>query len=122
MKKILFIAFVLCASNLFAQNIYQFTSLKHNFGKIKQGTPVTYVFAFKNTGAKPLIVEVATAECGCTTPDYPKEPVPKGKDGKIKVTFNAESAGTFSKKVTVKFANVDDPATLTIEGEVIAKK
>ncbi len=121
MKKIFFIAFIFCASTLFAQSGFQFTSLKHNFGKIKQSVPVSYTFLFKNISNKPLIVEVATAECGCTTPDYPKEPITKGKDGKIKVTFNAENAGTFSKKVTVKFANVDDPVILTIEGEVIGK-
>ncbi len=122
MKKILFIACLFCTANLFAQNTFQFTSVKHNFGKIKQGTPVSFTFSFKNISNKPLIVEVATAECGCTTPDYPKEPIAKGKDGKIKVTFNAETSGTFSKKVTVKFADADNPVTLTIEGEVLEKK
>ena len=123
MKKIFSIAFIilLFAISANAQNTFQFTSVKHNFGKIKQSIPVSYTFLFKNISNKPLIVEVATAECGCTTPDYPKEPITKGKDGKIKATFNAESAGTFSKKITVKFANVDDPVILTIEGEVMAK-
>ena len=74
-----------------------------------------------NKGDKPLIIEVATAECGCTTPDYPKTPIQRGKTGVIKVTYNAENPGKFSKRVTVKFANIATPVVLTIDGEVIEK-
>ena len=100
----------------------QFASTKHSFGKIAQNIPKTYIFTFKNVSAKPLVVEIATAECGCTTPEYPKQPIAKGKEGQIKVTYNAAAPGAFSKKVTVKFAGVDEPTVLTIEGVVITKK
>jgi len=119
MKKILFILFILASVYSFGQTNIQFKTTHHNFGKIKKGKPVTFAFGFINNDNRPLIVEVATAECGCTTPDYPKEPIPKGKSEKIKVTYNAESKGSFSKKVTVKFADSDEPVILTIEGEVI---
>ena len=96
--------------------------MNHSFGKIKKGTPVSYTFTFTNTGTRPLVVEVATAECGCTTPDYPKQPIAKGAQGKIKVTFNAALSGVFHKTVTVKFANIDTPTTLSIDGEVLLPK
>ncbi len=99
----------------------EFKSLKHSFGKIEQGKPVTTEFAFTNTADKPVIIETATAGCGCTTPIYPKAPVLKGKTGTVKVTYNAASIGQFTKTVTVKFANVTDPVTLTIDGEVVKK-
>lgn len=98
----------------------EFTESKHTFGKIKQGTPVTYVFTFKNTSANPVIIENATAQCGCTTPDYPKSPVAKGGKGEIKVTYNAAAIGNFTKQVTVRVAKYDQPIILTIDGEVMA--
>ncbi len=110
---------------LFAQTAadIKFSTVKHVFGKIEQNKPQSFEFKFKNaSSAKPLIIETATAECGCTTPEYPKQPIARGKEGKIKVTYNAASPGTFSKKVTVKFAKVAEPIILLIEGEVVAKE
>jgi len=123
MKKIIAIfSFMFIASMAMAQAPVQFATLTHSFGKIAQNKPVTFDFSFNNTSNKAVIVDVATAECGCTTPEYPKAPIAKGKAGVIKVTYNAANMGTFTKKVTVKFANVDIPVILTIEGEVIAAK
>ena len=95
-----------------------FKTTTHSFGKIKQGKPVTTEFSFVNNTDKNLIIETATAECGCTTPDYPKTPIQKGKSADIKVTYNAENPGKFTKRVTVKFMNIATPIILTIEGEV----
>jgi len=99
----------------------KFNSIKHTFGKIKQNVPATYIFKFTNTSSKPLVIESAVAQCGCTTPEYPKGAIAKGKSGTIKVTYNAATMGVFTKTVTVKFAGVKDPVILTIDGEVIAK-
>ncbi len=99
-------------------NAVAFKNTTHSFGKIPHAKPVTTEFSFVNKSDKNLIIETATAECGCTTPDYPKTPIQKGKTGEIKVTYNAENPGKFSKRVTVKFANIKDPVILTIEGEV----
>ena len=76
-------------------------------------------FTLKNTSSKPLIIEQATAQCGCTTPEYSKAPILKGKSTPIKVTYNAANAGPFTKTVTVKFLNIPEPTVLTIEGEVL---
>lgn len=123
MKKFLFLAVLgLVASfGVMAQDV-KFTEGSFKFGKIEQNKPVTHVFTFTNTSSKPAVIEFASAECGCTTPEYSKEPVLKGKNSTIKVTYNAAALGTFSKRVTIKFAGVNDPVILTIEGEVVAAK
>ena len=123
MKKFLFLTVLgLVASfGVMAQDV-KFSEGSFKFGKIEQNKPVTHVFTFTNNGAKPAVIEFATAECGCTTPEYSKEPVLKGKNSTIKVTYNAAALGTFSKRVTIKFACVNDPVILTIEGEVVAAK
>ncbi|TKK65683.1 DUF1573 domain-containing protein [Ilyomonas limi] len=123
MKYILLIACMAFATLSFAQDApAKFQELKHSFGKIKKGVPVTTEFKFTNTSSKPLIIEVATAECGCTTPEYPKTPVMAGKESTIKVTYNAESEGHFEKKVTVKFAKYAEPVILEIDGDVAGGK
>jgi hypothetical protein len=113
--------FFFTAAHAQTDSVASFKVTTHSFGKIKQHVPATTEFSFVNNGNKPLIIETATAECGCTTPDYPKTPVQKGKAGIIKVTYNAENPGKFTKRVTVKFANIAEPVILTIDGEVEVK-
>jgi hypothetical protein len=122
MKKILFLMSMIVSVAVFAQgpSDITFTTKTHQFGKIKQKVPATYVFAFTNKGAKPAIIEFANADCGCTTPVYSNEPILKGKTSTIKVTYNAEAIGTFKKNVNVKFLDAQLPVVLTIEGEVVA--
>jgi hypothetical protein len=120
MYKVLIVFSLFLCLKLSAQSSdITFKDLKHSFGKIKQNKPVTYEFLFTNAGGKPLIVENAMAGCGCTTPEYPKEPIGKGKGSKITVTYNAAAMGAFKKDVTVKFANHAEPVVLVIEGEVV---
>jgi len=124
MKKILALTLVALTATLsvFAQQDIKFEEGSFNFGKIAQGTPVTHVFSFKNTGAKPAVVEYCTAECGCTTPEVTKEPILAGKSSTVKVTYNAANMGNFTKRVTVKMVGVADPIIITITGEVVAAK
>ncbi len=122
MKQLLFSLALFIGVSANAQSSVKFTKALHSFGKIVQNKPVTYEFTFTNTGSKPLVIETATAGCGCTTPEYTKLPIAKGKTEKIKVTYNAATLGTFVKDVTVKFANVAEPTVLKIDGEVIATK
>jgi len=103
-----------------ADELVKFTETKHDFGKIKQGVPVTYEFSFQNVGNQPAVIESATASCGCTTPTWPKAPVSKGKPDKISAGFNAAAPGTFTKTITVKVAGYDQPLELTITGEVLS--
>ena len=124
MKKLLFVAaaFVISSAVMAqtkAEDFVKFNELKYDFGKIKQGVPTTFDFEFKNVAHKPVVIENASASCGCTTPKWPQTPIMAGKKEKINVGYNAAGAGTFSKTITVKVAGVDAPLTLTITGEVL---
>lgn len=96
-----------------------FKTVKHSFGKVKHNVPVTATFSFTNTSDKPVVIENATADCGCTSPEYPKGAIAKGKTGTVKVTYNSAAMGAFTKRVHVKVAGLNQPIDLTIEGEVV---
>jgi len=103
--------------------VFSFESSSYDFGKVKEGEKVTHSFKFKNTGTAPLIINDAEASCGCTIPEYPKEPIAPGGEGEIQVVFN--SAGRFGKqsKVITISSNADPSTTeLYLTGEVLEKK
>ncbi len=101
------------------EDLIKFKDAKHDFGKIKQGVPVDYDFAFQNISDKPVVIENAWASCGCTTPTKPEKPTAKGKSNTIKAGFNAQSPGPFDKTVYVKVQGIDLPFELKITGEVL---
>lgn len=105
-----------------AEELVKFKELKYDFGKIKQGSPVTHDFAFTNISGAPVIIENATASCGCTTPKWPQAPVAKGASNVITAGFNAAAAGPFNKEVYVRVKGIGTPVTITITGEVVANK
>ena len=100
--------------------VFKFKEQEWDFGNIAQGSPVTHIFEYSNSGKEPLIVSQATASCGCTTPVWTKEPVMLGKTGTIAVTFNAAREGSFAKTVTV-LSNTGEPKYLIIKGNVMPK-
>ncbi|MBO9566110.1 MAG: DUF1573 domain-containing protein [Niastella sp.] len=102
-----------------AADVIKFKEAVHDFGKIKQGVPVTYDFVFTNTSAKPVVIELAQASCGCTTPVKPEAPIAKGKQDKITAGFNAQALGVFTKPITIKVAGIDTPMEIKITGEVL---
>jgi hypothetical protein len=97
----------------------QFTETEFNFGKVKAGEKVRHEYTFKNTGKEPLIISNAKGSCGCTVPQWPKEPVPVGGEGKIMVEFDSKGkSGNQTKQVTIT-ANTDPPQSIIyIKGEV----
>ena len=99
-----------------------FNKNEHNFGKIKEGAMVRTVFTFTNTGKEPLVISNAIGSCGCTVPEWPKEPIPPGGKGEIKVEFNsAGKSGEQTKTVTVT-SNTEPPTTvLTVKSTVEPK-
>lgn len=98
------------------------TSTTIDFGKIEQGKPVSAEFEFQNPTMVPLIISSVRPTCGCTIADYPKEPVPPGKSGKISVTFNAASSGMFTKSIIVTSNAQEGNTALVIKGEVVARE
>jgi hypothetical protein len=125
MKKLFLAASVLLLSaGVFAQakkaeDVVKFKELAYDFGKIKQGAPVSHEFPFTNISTSPVIIESAVPSCGCTTPVKPEGAIAKGKDDKITAGFNAANVGPFNKTITIKVAGVDLPVQLRITGEVL---
>jgi hypothetical protein len=98
-----------------------FTEKEYNFGTFRESDGiVTHDFKFTNTGKTPLIIGDVRASCGCTTPEWTREPVLPGKEGKIKVSYNPKKRpGSFSKTIQVS-SNADIPLiTLVVSGVVI---
>ena len=94
-----------------------------NFGLLTQGEKVSHDFYFKNTGKKPLIISAAEGSCGCTVPEYPKDPIAPGESGVIKVTFNTESkSGTQEKTVTLVTNCEPSTRLLRIQAEIVVAK
>ncbi len=74
----------------------------HDFGRITQGEKVSFAFKFKNTGNSNLIISAAAGSCGCTVPEWPKEPILPGKEGKVNVIFSSEGkSGIQEKSITI---------------------
>lgn len=96
----------------------KFEKETHDFGSIPQGTPATYEFVFKNTGKSNLTITNASASCGCTTPDWTREPIKPGKTGVVKATYNAASPGGFTKSVTVVSNAKNSTVILYLKGDV----
>ena len=91
----------------------------HEFGKIVEGEKVSYSFKFKNTGKVDLIISDAKGSCGCTVPQWPKNPVAPGADGVVDVTFNSSGkSGMQNKTVTLITNAIPNTKVLTITGEV----
>jgi len=90
-----------------------------DYGTIKQGADPLRVFKFKNTGSGPLVITSATGSCGCTVPSYPQEPILPGSSAEIKVKYDTQRVGTFTKTVTiVTNEKTNNTHTLTIKGVV----
>jgi hypothetical protein len=124
MKKILLMAaaFIMTLTAMAQQKADEVMTInteKFDFGKIKQGVPVTTYFEIKNTSSKPLVIENAWGSCGCTTPQVPKEPIMPNTSTKIKVEYNAAALGSFNKDVYIKLAGIEEPKNVKISGEVL---
>jgi len=97
----------------------KFKSENHDSGKIKAGVQATHEFEFVNTGKGALIISNVAASCGCTTPDWTREPIAPGKTGKIKAVYNSQGRpGQFTKQVTVTSNAAEATKVLTISGLV----
>jgi hypothetical protein len=129
MKK--FISFTLLlvvfiSYGIFAQTVeptISFDKDTHDFGSIKEEDgKVKYDFQFTNTGGKPLIINQVRASCGCTSPDWTKEPVLPGKKGFVSATYDPlNRPGPFNKSLTVVSNATNSDIVLYIKGEVTAK-
>jgi hypothetical protein len=124
MKKLVLLSvFNLVFIGAFAQAKIQFSDTKHDFGKVKEvNGPVSHVFTFRNTGNAPLVIQKVETSCGCTSPEYTKEPVQPGKSGIVKATFDPSGRPNyFDKNLTVISNAENNRVVLSIKGNVEAK-
>jgi hypothetical protein len=99
--------------------VFLFNEKSHDFGTIIQGEKTSHAFRFTNSGKSELVIHSASGSCGCTVPEYPKDPVAPGKEGVINVTFNSEGKeGKQNKTVTIIANTIPNSTVLTITGEV----
>ena len=102
--------------------VMTFEENDYDFGEIEGGTSVEHVFKFKNTGNAPLVIVDAKSSCGCTVPEYTKEPVPAGESGELLVKFNGSGKNQVSKTVTITTNTAKGKETLVIKAFVNAKE
>ena len=86
--------------------------MTHDFGKVTDGERVEHTFKFTNTGEADLVISSATASCGCTIPDWPKEPIAPGEKGEIKVEFNSAGKSDMVTKDITILANTNPVKTI----------
>ena len=125
MKKVLFFS-VLLALCTVARPQVSVTTMKlsdsqHDFGTFKEDAgQQSYDFTITNTGSNPLVIQNVVASCGCTTPDWTRQPIPAGGTGKITAKYDPRGRpGSFNKTLTVYMNTKPETTVLTIKGEVI---
>ena len=100
-----------------------FDKESHDFGNVKKGATVEHTFRFTNIGKEKLVVEFASGSCGCTVPDYPKNPIAPGEMGEIKVVYTAKEdkeIGLEDQQEVTIIANTEPPVSLvTITAKVV---
>lgn len=120
---VIFVSVVLSFNLVYAaaNATIEWNGTDYDFGKILKNKPVSAEFTFRNPGMIPLVISSVKPSCGCTVADYPKQPIPPGGTGTIKVTYDAKVSGYFSKTISV-YTNTEEGMTnLFIKGEVILK-
>ncbi|MDX5417880.1 MAG: DUF1573 domain-containing protein [Hymenobacteraceae bacterium] len=102
-----------------AQGELKFEKETHDFGTIAEGVQASYEFVVKNVGDKPVVISHVQPSCGCTTPDWTKDPIMPGKTGVIKAMYNSTGRpGPFHKSISITSNAATPHAVIFIKGEV----
>lgn len=100
----------------------EFKNDVHDYGTIDQYADGTCEFVFTNTGNEPLVISSARGSCGCTVPEWPKEPIAPGASSSIKVRYDTKRVGVIGKSVTLQSNAINTPTkVIRIKGNVLAK-
>lgn len=125
--------FIIISSKIHAQQVaeldttdfaqFEFASAEYDFGDVNQGETVEYLFDFKNSGEIPLIINNVLTTCGCTAPEWPKQPIKPGETGQIKIAFDSSSKiGRQNKVITIRSNAHDGDFRLRISAMVLPPK
>lgn len=102
--------------------VITFEEEQFEFGDIHQGDKVEHIFAFENTGSEPLIITNVQTTCGCTVPNWPRDPIAPGQNGEIKVVFNSTGKmGRVHKVITVVSNATNSSAKVAIVTNILPK-
>jgi hypothetical protein len=122
MKKIMLsfgLLFVMAiTAGVSAQAKLEFEKMVHDYGTIQQGADGGCEFKFTNTGTEPLVISNARGSCGCTVPEWPKDPIAPGQSQVIKVKYDTKRVGPINKQVTIESNGSTEPVILRIKGTV----
>jgi uncharacterized protein YdeI (BOF family) len=100
-----------------------FQETEFNFGDVQQGDKVEHIFTFKNTGTAPLILSNVLTTCGCTAPEWPRDPIAPGKTAQVRVTFNtAGKMGVQNKVITVVSNATNAQERVALVGNILPKQ
>ena len=85
-----------------------------DFGNVNVNSKNNHSFEFINNGSEPLKISNAKGSCGCTVPEWPKEPIMPGQKGKIDVVYtpNKSQAGKPQQKTVTITANTQPVNTV----------
>jgi len=101
---------------------FNFEKELHDFGQLVDGEKVSYSFKFTNSGDAPLIISNAKGSCGCTVPNWPRDPIAPGESGSIDVTFNSSGrSGKQNKAITLTANTNPNRKVINITSEVTSK-
>jgi len=122
MKKLLtVVALVFGCLMVNAQAQIEVNKETHDYGEIEQGGDPYCEFVVKNTGTEPLIISNAKGSCGCTVPEWSKEPILPGKTSVLKVKYDTKRVGPINKSVTLTSNATNEPTKIIrIKGNVKA--
>jgi len=99
--------------------VITFEKTTHDYGNVTKGGDGTCEFKFKNTGIEPLILSNVQSSCGCTVPEWPREPILRGKSASIKVKYDTNRVGPINKTITVMSNGKVASIQLRIIGTVV---
>lgn len=101
---------------------FRFKEETYDFGEITEGDPAECDFEFRNKGKKAIIISEAHGSCGCTVPNWPREPILPKHKGVIHVTYNTRGrVGPINKDVIITSNAVQSPVLLHITGTVVPR-
>lgn len=117
------ILFIICAFGATIPTVraqLAFEPSEWDFGTIRETDgPVSHTFTGKNGSDRPLVILDVVTTCGCTVPEFSKQPILPGAETRITVTYDpANRPGAFDRELWVYSSDRKRIATLTIRGQV----
>lgn len=102
--------------------IMSLESLTVDYGTIEENAEPLRIVKFTNTGEEPLIITNARGSCGCTVPQWPKQPIMPGETSQIEIRYDTKRVGPFNKTVRITTNENNDGHTITVKGKVVKKE